>query len=610
MPIDPNRSSETRIEVAVPYGATHGCLWLYNSIKDREYVNCLSKPKYLSYPNDLTNIGYDRVNSFTKRRSPEFPSLPPKFCRNSSIFEGSLTSIENFTIDGIPNKYEVCTRGTYDCHDQYDVIYVWSGQPVHIAFKVYAASELNISISIFFALPNSDISTYNSYSQSLLPTSTTYPYTPLDYSTIANIELTLTAKNDCLPQNVNGEFDEELSSFFQDPENFSWDEFDANRPDPITVSDKAILRVRHPPNIQILAIEVTQCIQEMDALNLTNSANNSVDLIHGRTTIIRVYVDSGLRYTTGNNDVKIDGSLTLRGTTSSPVPLHRLEGYSDVYAKNFSSSSVNSVRATFENSVTFLLPPWSENLYVDQDYEVSVFVPGYSDQPGWSDTVSFSQRYDSVTNPRPIKVYIIDDDVNNLKVGSSPLQNILKDLKRFLPIVDDWDDIEILQFWMIIGSDLDLKNEDNWGELLDYFKTFAEDYPNGKRYTWIGVVPRSNDYGNGGIAKRRESDDSNYRVCLVQDGKFGTTAHEFCHTLGIHHANCCEYDCCDDDCADQFEETDDNLPSNGRRSNVGVNIFNPVDLYGAGGGDLMSYCYNRWTSTELWEYVKLLIGRS
>jgi len=145
------------------------------------------------------------------------------------------------------------------------------------------------------------------------------------------------------------------------------------------------LEVREPtPLIEIVGVEVTQAIQVFNLAVPTASTNNSVPLIAGMDTVLRVFVRRVNSYA-----VRITGSLEFNGRTYAPR--NRTAAYG---AGPFIDAPSVPIRAVTNHSLNFLIPA-ADASGAGQTAEIHVFTSGSycgDVEEEWTETLTWEDR--------------------------------------------------------------------------------------------------------------------------------------------------------------------------------------------------------------------------
>jgi hypothetical protein len=626
--VDPEGWGTYEIVVNVPSDATRGCVFLYDRQAEREYLDCLSgKEKDVTeFDASLESAveGYISEDESNGWKSPlqtllqsgfiyEFFGLItltelPESCKEGSFFEGSYVSIEDLAVDGEPALEYVMGAGWH-----LNTIKVRSGLESTITFRVYAADVFSIQI---YSEDGERVETRMTTADGDevecmhgIPTSVrSISFNPPPSTEYKELRVTISTSNVCSPveqSSTTGGFDD-------------WFDRDFDLPQPVSVPMPTIAEARllvlPQPTLSIKGVEVTQCIQEMGSVYAAADANNSVELIKGRTTVVRVYVDSGLDNSESPwlNNVPIDGTLEVEGAYMLYGPFEAVN--ENVVAANLESRGTDFIRARPSYSLIFQIPgdamsgyDPSTNTFGDFKCHITAWVKEHEDL--WRDSFSFSLPLEDQDGPGTIMVVAYNDDINDLEVSGSEgyLETFVEEaLLRYLPIPDDGLDVRF-HSWRVLKPktlwfDPDLTEDGGWRHVLDRLESLRGE--SGDDYTWIAIVPDapSGVYAVLGMARGDE------RVAAAQQDDQETLAHEYVHTLKIWHTDCKETGG-EDPCASGHgcgEWLKERLPS-GRTQNPGIDVYDPSSgIKPSGVGDLMSYCDigSQWTSTVLWERVR------
>ncbi len=359
-----------------------------------------------------------------------------------------------------------------------------------------------------------------------------------------------------------------------------------------TVSRSVEVHLRKTPKLTVTAIEVVQAIQRAD---------NSVRLVAGKATVVRVFVASGL---TGGFDYGpgpdiqpgVGGTLVAfpasagRGfDAGEPLPPGSLDA----------QPAAAIARGTRTHSLNFELPlaACTGKVRLDvrvavKDHELDIGGPFVATG---TTTVTFHDQPTQVVEP-----YLIVDVVNGVQAPSVAQYNAsLQEARKRFPIAETGFFVTMPPTPFSTGSARDLVTGVGWSSLLNALATLAFVHTGAIR---TGLVPQDpgnlrGPYALNGMAFPRFG--LTMPAMLAQAGLQGTFAHEMGHTFSVNHAPCC---------TTFWDNIDGRLP--GRTEDVGFDV--PANtVIPAGRGELMSYCGDtslcsgptRWPSIALWDIL-------
>lgn len=291
----------------------------------------------------------------------------------------------------------------------------------------------------------------------------------------------------------------------------------------------AVVALRRLPDLAITSVEVVQSIQRAD---------NSVRLVAGKRTAVRVYVNSGVSdgfdWGAGPDVVPgLIGEVVAR-------PVGQPTGTSSGPPWSPGSARGNHSRDQLDHSLNFELPLAATTGTVDLD--VTVRVPG-----NWG---QHDHRYRAHTtlrvqfNPSPAQEMLpllIADPVQGLPAPS---------LADWFAVLDGaLSRYPIAQTGFLVNPPLhlstvrlgatvwDLRTEEGWVGMIADLTTMVFLFPKspvgGVR---AGVTPEHRDYAWAGMAVPRVA--VTVPAFASQRRRRASFAHELGHCMGVHHADC------------------------------------------------------------------------
>jgi hypothetical protein len=363
-----------------------------------------------------------------------------------------------------------------------------------------------------------------------------------------------------------------------------------------TTTRTVTVRLRQPPALRIMGVEVVQAIQRFNFADATQQ--NTIRLVSRKRTVARVYVDSGITNGFDNGagaDVQpnVRGSVTVfpPGATGMPTTVLNTGG---VLAAQ-PASAVN--RDTLDHSLNFALP--ASVLDGACRLEVRVWVQGHENElgTGWSPfgtsaTVIFQPR-----RAQPVVRILVRD--TNQNIGPPTTGNYatsLQGARTRYPVQQAGGlPIFIAPGFETIDSNHDLQTRAGWDDLLDDIADIADGFQdNGE--LWTAVVPDQSNYNLNGLGTLGGTQPH----LLARAALPATFAHELGHNFGLNHSNC----------GLPAGETPDSrlmAATEDTGFDVGRGIVIP-----SGTSELMSYCtpswtgatrQDRWPSITFWDIV-------
>jgi hypothetical protein len=280
-----------------------------------------------------------------------------------------------------------------------------------------------------------------------------------------------------------------------------------------SVSADVVARISVEPVLRILGYEITQGIQHY---NRAGHTDNSVELVSGKDTVIRLYAEADIG--TFNNGRIPDVTATMgfmpvgqgywepdRDADNNPITL-------------LQPGDLDPTDAT--HTFNFLLRSWEVSGTLRFRFDVQV-----ADFGGRTASVSRSQSGDrkSFTSVKELKVVRVRYNWN----GSTPsVGDFNGEVISIRPITP----VSAISFWVpeaedqVIDTPHNLDTDDGLNDALDDLDELADEYEDNGEY-WIGM---STDF-NRGMAmtgQRRQ-------ICYV--GNRMKTSHELGHATGLNH---------------------------------------------------------------------------
>jgi hypothetical protein len=277
------------IEIRVPANALPGCVWFADSRKREEYQECLrSGPQVLKQGlaalyspektdgvltvGTLTSVMLTSLIALFFEPQQTRPDDLPCFPESGAFFAGSAIEIRDLTING---RQVVRDPETGELLIQTDS---WIGRPISLEFTAVAAEHLHLC-----AWTSDDGYTFHT---ELDPTASSYQLTSPNVDSGTRLTVRVFGWNRCSDRV---------------PLLAPLDQLDPCSAGlgtaaiiPVVTSVEGMVRLRAQPQLSITGVEVTQAIQRFSVTTPDRASNNSVELIRRRTTVFRVYVDSGI----------------------------------------------------------------------------------------------------------------------------------------------------------------------------------------------------------------------------------------------------------------------------------------------------------------------------
>jgi len=584
------------IKIKVPPNAVKGCIFIYNYGAEIDYNNCIKNklPKILLAESQIdieTDLNIPIIFPIFIGFNSQFE--PPE-CEN---YPGYLPIIDYIKINGeeagytpeheVTDPWGLITRTV---PEEWTPVNVWNEEEVEITFSGTFVEDVIVYKGWRLRILKQDGTSIMDVE--LDAAVNNFTFTPrLDKSTELTIELCAT--NRCLKRTI--EIVQALEGGTQVA--------------PLIIVDREIkiskMVVKKKPQLKILGVEVTQGIQRYympifdDAVNaIYETINNNVDLIKSRTTVCRVYIDSGIE-----EDVEDVDEIRVNGT----IDFGR--GYLK-YAENghtfLARHKFNLDRDNLDHTLNFKL----DGYFIDTNsktFTFRVFHPGREGRAGFEDTHSITMNFNT-GHGFDLCIVLYDDEheghertVNHDGRSDDEIRwDAIDVITHFFPIPDDGIDLYLPSNEEDIHKstrrDLMRNDKKGWYRLGGDLENLAEGYEDWEGLVWLGLTPTNSNYRLGGVGWDRNLITHPHAVAQAEADC--TIPHEVGHTHEIHHADCGPPGNKPDNIDGYL---DDKIPD-GRTNHTGVNVYKMYSR-SAGCGDLMSYCHPRWTSTALWQYL-------
>ncbi|MGW3101367.1 hypothetical protein [Streptomyces sp. NPDC001100] len=327
------------------------------------------------------------------------------------------------------------------------------------------------------------------------------------------------------------------------------------------------------PDLEITGVEVTQAIQHFQS---ALGADNTLPLVAGKATLVRVYLDSGIDPGEGGGTVGgVSGTLTLNGSTFTTGPT------APVTARPIAQVD----RGQLAHTLNFLIP-------ADKATGHAVLVV----QATVAGTVSNPVEIAVDFHPSPV----VDILMVRVQVGSiappsdADYIRTANTLPLRYPIADD--PAASIRYWILPGQEVittsrDLTGEDGWNDFMEDLEDVQEEAAD---YKFLYAMVDNSVYLGSISGRARQSE----HVAFGQNFTV-TFAHELAHLWGLKHAPC-----------GSPADVDDNfVPKDGRLGDVGVDPHS-MTVWPASTGDFMSYCgfEDKWISGYHWSKLWLRLN--
>jgi hypothetical protein len=338
----------------------------------------------------------------------------------------------------------------------------------------------------------------------------------------------------------------------------------------------ATVAVRARAKLSIVRVEVVQSVQRPD---------NSIRLVAGQRTALRVFVDSGIRsgFDSGAGPNELTGvQVTARALPMPTGPIVTCPGPWDATAHAKASHDRNLLRDSFNIDVPVAACTGTVR------FEVTARISAGLGSIDTSIANSAAQVTFVPKAAQELLPILITDSVNpNPTPTLSDYLALLAGPRARQPFTDAGFAVNPALSWSTGGA-VDLHSGNGWNALLLRLVLTAFVFPS----TPVGGIRTAavaNDpaYPWGGLAWPRIGLTVPGCICCINQPD--TFAHELGHTYGLLHVNC-------GGAAGPYG----GLPLN--TDEPGLDVRDRT-LVPAGGSELMSYCSSQWVSTLHWDFM-------
>jgi hypothetical protein len=306
------------------------------------------------------------------------------------------------------------------------------------------------------------------------------------------------------------------------------------------------------PALSIANIEVAQSVQRSD---------NTIPLVAGKYTLLRAFVDSGLRGTDLGDGMDLQAHVTGRLRISGPGAGPPLDLMPSPDLEMTARPPAQMRRDDLTHSLNFLLPIERSSGVLTCD--LSVFVRGHEDDvtPGWRATATRSVSF-LPGRRRTIQPLLVAHAGHSERPTLAQFLALLAGTTRRFPVPENFF-IVLPPRTLDLPGDVDLSRAaGDWSRAIGRVKSFQDGSPT----IIAGIVykPTPSTIGTYGIQSSRSilisaHDGPGWAQAFSQAEAEHGMAHELAHLFGVLHANACV-----------DHEIDPRLPIDGRTDEVGV----------------------------------------
>jgi hypothetical protein len=358
-----------------------------------------------------------------------------------------------------------------------------------------------------------------------------------------------------------------------------------------------LVEVFDPPRPPRAAMRPALSIANMEIVQSVQRADGTIPVVAGKRTLVRAFVDSGLRGTDLGDGIDLQrhvtGRLRITGPGAAP-PLDLLP--------NFDSNEVvarppaQMRRDDLTHSLNFLLPLERTSGVLACD--LSVFVEGHADdaEPGWRATATRSVSF-LPGRRRNIQPVLVAHSGHSERPTLLQFLAMLAGATRRFPVPENFFVVLPPRTFDLAGE-IDLSRSSNdWSRAIAALIALEDGSPT----IIAGIVfqPAPSETEVHGIHR------TNSRTVLAaahggpewaepfsQAKAEHAMAHELGHLFGLFHA----HGCVDD-------RIDPRLPTDGRTDEVGVDPANRQTAR-RGVAEIMGYCDPpHWVSTACYQII-------
>ena len=336
------------------------------------------------------------------------------------------------------------------------------------------------------------------------------------------------------------------------------------------------------PSLQVIGIEVVQAIQRAD---------NAIRIVRGKSTMVRVFVDSGVRdgrdVGAGPNRWPDVTGLLLMSDATTGVQFGALAPANPTITARPAFAISRDDRT---HSLNFFLPlgvVFSDTIIVT----AQVSVRGHQGAgAGWEATTSHIFQTQQRPSQQMLPILIADGLAGTPAPALTSWNRSLTSgaLPRF-PMANIGVGSFIVNPPLVITTFLPLNTFEGGQALVAQLATMilATGSPVGG--IRAGLIPFSTAFGGVGTPRVLFSIPSFIAVA----GDFPAFAHELGHALGVHHANGCGAP----------GPIDSRLPATAKTDEPGFDV-DAADFFPSGSNELMSHCRGReWVSTNFYNII-------
>jgi hypothetical protein len=351
------------------------------------------------------------------------------------------------------------------------------------------------------------------------------------------------------------------------------------------------------PVLAVTSLEIVQSVQRPD---------NSMPLFAGKRTVVRAFIDSGLR---GGMDLGYGpdrlGQVTGQLRLSGPRLLDPIEVLPDLSRGRAVARPPDEMRRDrLSHSLNFVLPPGATRGSLTLELNAFQDGRGTDPSPGWRAAATAMARFNPVPHRRILPVLVGNSGLTGRPTIAHFLSMLSAATRRF-PIPDDHF-IVLPPRTLDLAADIDLSRaEADWDRAFNALRSLEDGtrtivagivfkpMPGPTASTSTGIIGKGGDGSRTALATAytdRDGPAPSWATMMSVAASQSVFAHELGHVYGLAHANGCG-----------ASDIDPRLPPDGLTDEIGLDTL-AMTLFRRGTPETMSYCGpDDWLSTASYE---------